>query len=70
MIIVTCQYVDENGIASYNGGWSIQLYSITEATLFAIDSSRKVASNTERSITRVYNDGIRIAQYMDGQPYS
>ena len=61
--------MDNQVQANYNGGWSQQLYNLNEAMNFAQDSSRIYAGDlTTMSLTRVYADGNKVGQFLDGQP--
>lgn len=69
MIIVTCQYLDNasGSAANYNGGYAIQLYNVNEALQFAkAESQLYNGINMTASWLRVYNNGVQIAQFLDG----
>ena len=69
MILITCQYFDDLQSANYNGGWSQQIYNVDEAKSIALAESRTYASAaTTMALTRVYVNGVRVAQYLNGSP--
>lgn len=71
MILVECQYVDDGSGpgGNYNGGWCQHMYSESEAILVARDVSIPAGSPTTSALTSVYKDGIRVARFLDGNPF-
>ena len=72
MIVVTCQYTDSTTIGSgnYNGGWALHFYNVDEAkNLARIESEPEGGIGSIAAITKVYVDGVKVVQYIDGSPF-
>lgn len=72
MILVTVEFVDlpVTTAASYNGGFGIHFYNLTEAKAFAQSQSQPIAgaqSDRDSSICRVYSDGVMVEAWENGQ---
>jgi hypothetical protein len=72
MILVTVEFIDlpVTTSASYNGGFGVHFYNLNEAKLFARSQSEPIsgaASDRDSSICRVYNDGILVEAWENGQ---
>ena len=70
MIVVSVHQVDGGtpAAASHNGGYALHFYNLAEAYLYAQSESlpQEGGSLTTQSWSRVYNDGIMVAQYVGG----
>ena len=70
MIVVTCHTLDtEGGLAAYNGAYAMHFYNLNEALSFAQTESLPLeGSGVSNSVSwcRVYNDGTKVAGYVNG----
>jgi hypothetical protein len=70
MIVVTCHTLDTpGGVATYNGAYALHFYNLNEALAFAQTESLPLEGSgvsTSVSWCRVYNDGQKLADYVNG----
>ena len=70
MILVSVHCID-SGAGLYNGAYGIMFYNLNEAILFATAESLPIETGSptnSESWTRVYNDGVKVAEYKNGSP--